>query len=241
MLNRVGTGISIKQTTPTEVQENRSAKEQPQLPAVTTEQVVRLDAAQMKSDLQMFGSLQQARLIQAAERTRFASLLSCELKKYDVEISLEALNNLTLTIAKGGNTGLFTSIALSYATAKLAAGPPLSDGIGELLTSLAQNPDQAEEFMTQIISDPNFFPITSDQLTMISRLYAEPGGEQLVGKYLLDCIRQQYNPESKLPDIEAARQEGRAGEQFGTLIPRIFDFLDSQEPDQGPFKDWFQY
>jgi hypothetical protein len=240
---RIGTGITIKQTTPTEVQENASLKEQTPAQSATGEEIVRRGAAQMKSELQMFGSLQEAKLRNAAGIRQHAELLNGELKKYGVELSPESLNNLTSTIAEGGKTGLYTSIALSYATAKLAAGPPLSDGVEEFLTSLAQNPDQSEEFMNQMISDPNFYPITSEQLQTISNLIPAAAGQ-----YLSQCIAKQYNPTSKLPedeatwtiqDVEAARKEVKTFEQFTTMIDKTFQFLGTQEPNA--FTRMFQF
>jgi hypothetical protein len=73
MLNRIGTGISIKQTTPTEVQENTSTPEQTQVPVAPTEEVVTQNSAEMKSDLEMFGSFQRTSLFKQLEKAPLTS------------------------------------------------------------------------------------------------------------------------------------------------------------------------
>jgi Ca2+-binding RTX toxin-like protein len=68
MFNRIGTGISIKQTTPTEVQENTPTQEQAQVPVAPAQPVVASDISQMKSGLQLYGSLQRASLFKQLEK-----------------------------------------------------------------------------------------------------------------------------------------------------------------------------
>jgi hypothetical protein len=72
MLKGIKTGISITQTTP-EAQEKTTAEEQPQTPVAPSEPTITPDVTQMKSNLQMSGSLQQTSLFNHLNRLPLSS------------------------------------------------------------------------------------------------------------------------------------------------------------------------
>ncbi len=92
MLNRIGTGISIKQTTPTEIQENAAAQEQTQVPAAPAEPVVAPDISQMKSGLQLYGSLQRASLFKQLEKPALTAAQTQKEAGFEFQRVLTPLN-----------------------------------------------------------------------------------------------------------------------------------------------------
>jgi hypothetical protein len=183
-----------------------------------------------------------------AKAKLFGETLRKELKKYGIEVDEIALANFAGTILKGGKDGILNTIGFIYGIIKLSMGSPQSDEVQEFLTSLINNPQHAEEIAMPVLTDPNFLPISDEQLLQMYRLESNPIGvkllfEQIVVQKLREMEPMEPTEPISSEELDSYREKIDSYKKligdFEDVIPTVFGNLGTVGPPS-IFENFFQ-